>query len=239
MDSFLTEQRPRVLVLMACGVVDLLTAFTWNCWDRAEALKLPKLIADAQLEMLEELYTKTGARDFVWVNLFPTYRAMRENPAAQKAMRGFVEGTNGLVDEYAALFRSKHPDASLEIVDWHAAMSFLYDTPTSDLAKRYFGPEGVDMFSSCLQFRDDGSAVFCEDSDRRFFWDGHFSRAGHRYLADFTQASVERMEDKRRVEMESERPVATNAPLVSGAGKKKNGWWMMGTLAVLGGFGGL
>lgn len=215
----------RILYFMACGVVDLITAFAWNCWDQPNSMQLPKLIADTQFHFLEQLYNRTNARDFLLVNIFPTWRGVDpSNPRAQKAMSDMDDATNAAFTRNAALFLTSHPDAQLEIVDWYAALTSLYLDPSSDLAKSHFGTNGANMYSPCLQGDTDSNAVVvCKDPDSRFFWDGHFSAAGHRYLANVTRGYVGKMVERRKME-----GVATggnggnkddNKPQVGGAGK--------------------
>ena len=145
--TLLTKASPRIVVFFACGIVDLLTAFNWGCWDRPVAQQLSGLIVASQFGMLGELYDKANVRDFLVVNLFPAQRGMDpSNVHGVEVMGGFVGTANALYQTAMANFTAARPDAAMKIVDWNSAMNNLYDNPNSSLAQEYFGPTGVDMY---------------------------------------------------------------------------------------------
>ncbi|KAI9014055.1 hypothetical protein DFJ74DRAFT_274260 [Hyaloraphidium curvatum] len=203
LSTLVDPARPRILYLMACGAVDFITSFGWGCWDRNNSDRLPGLVVDSQFEMLEELYNKTGARDFLLVDLFPLWRGMSPPNEAATAMARFVNATNALQLSAAAAFRAAHPDAALEIVSWHESMTALYADPKNASWAPYFGPQGVNMLSPCMRGDPDsgGPVQLCDDPDGRFFYDGHFSRAGHRFLGDVGVRSFEKVERRRAEEV--------------------------------------
>lgn len=203
----------RAAYFMACGVVDLLTLFNWGCWNAPNAMQLSTLIAEYQFAMLEELYNKTNARDFLLVNVFPVDMGMDgSNPTAKNTMKTLVDTTNALFANKTAAFVKARPDAAFEIIDWNGAMMALYNDPKSATARKYFGPTGVEMYGSCLDGSTDTMDVkVCSDPDRRFKWDGHFSRVGHRYLGDFGVPYFERIVGRRVNETEEAQKAAEAA----------------------------
>lgn len=216
--STLVEPGQRILHAMACGMVDIFTAYSWECWKKANTTLLPKLIADSQLKMIRDLYEQTGARDFLLVNLFPVNMTMDPafSPAGSIAtMTKFVDEANERLQKGADAFKKEKGDVRLEVVDWWKAIAKVYQESASADLEQYFGGKAPIVYGVCLKGDPNGQGIVeaCKDPERYFWYDGHFSTSAQKYLSDFTLPYLEKLvaEGPKPTASASATPAATSA----------------------------
>ncbi|KAI9034416.1 hypothetical protein DFJ74DRAFT_649442 [Hyaloraphidium curvatum] len=188
--STLVGPDQRIVHMMACGIVDVQTSYNWQCWNKTNSTVLPRLIAESQFSMLRDLYDKTDARDFLVVNLFPVNETMTtaDPPGAQRTMQIWIDEVNSRLESLAADFRRQRPDARIEIVDWWTAITRVYRNTSAAELQRWFGDEEVVVYGVCLKGDPNGAGIvqICDNPQKFFYFDGHFSTSAQHYLADWT-----------------------------------------------------
>lgn len=171
----------RILYLIQCAFNDVQSAVVDETCLRSQAVKkLPDLIADNMGGLIRDLYEQVGARDFLVVLPGFSY-------GARWIDNNLIQNCDDSIVNWSAKFGSSHGDVDIETVDWYPPIVKLLDHPEDPGWSQWYSAVPIIKDATCLKGSPDlepSKVTICDNPGQYVYYDGHFSTATHRYLAD-------------------------------------------------------